>query len=96
MELKKMIESKKGMMSKNLADPSVIIYVLILLLVGVRVIIAVFPMIVDALTNLSTLSGFTFGSLFSSGGVAQIVLSVSIFAGILAILGFKIFGGKHR
>lgn len=78
-------------------SPSSIIGGMIALLVVIPIILLAFPEITTGLINLSQLSDFKFASFFESGGVAFILLSVGVLAGIFGYFGYKILkGGSKR
>lgn len=61
-----------------------------------QVALLMFPDILGAFVNISNIEGFSFGTFFASGGIAALILSVALLAGVFGLIGFKLFGRSKR
>ncbi len=80
-------------MVKPMASGSHVIEAVIGITVLLAIVVGLFPTISTSFLSLSTLGNFSFGSMFATGGLAFILLSVGILLGVLAMLGIKLRAG---
>ena len=62
----------------------------------IKVVVVVFPLLLTAIFEMSTISNFTFSALFADDALGEIIVSAVVLIAILAVLGFKMSGGSKR
>ena len=89
-----MIENKKGSTFFDLKNPGNMVRGVLFAVVGVLILVALLPTLIESIGNLSTISNLSFATFYASGGVMLIVIGAAVVLTLLAI--FMPGGGKGR
>jgi len=81
---------------KKLSNPMQLIGILISVIMLAEVAKVLFPKVIDGFASMAGIGNFSFGDLFQSNSLFQIIMSVILLVTALAVLGISVGKGSGR